>query len=109
GESIDAALKGDKAGDLEMALSSPDVSPKVTNKFILALLQRAISKKAAECIIVLLKKTDDLHEDDDLNERNALHRLVIQIGKMRGQNATKPGLNGTANTLKPPAPIGIRT
>lgn len=109
GESIDAALKGDAAGDLETALSSLDVSSKLTNKFILALLQRAISKKAADCVVVLLKRTDDLHEDDDLNERNALHRLVIQIGKTRGQNAAKLRSNGVTSTLKPPAPIGIRT
>ena len=45
------------------------------------LLQRAISCKAKECIDELLNQVPFLEEDDDINKRNCIHRLVIAMGR----------------------------
>ncbi|OKL56316.1 hypothetical protein UA08_08438 [Talaromyces atroroseus] len=45
------------------------------------LLQRAIACRAKSSIDTLLKEIDSLEEDDDINKRNCIHRLVISIGR----------------------------
>ncbi|PYI11180.1 GDPD-domain-containing protein [Aspergillus sclerotiicarbonarius CBS 121057] len=57
--------------------SGEDVYPKVLN----SLLQRSIFYRSKACISVLLSRMDTLDEDDDINKRNCVHRLVISIGR----------------------------
>lgn len=64
-------------------LSDFITSEYVTQKFLLSLLQRAISNKALTCIDVLLGRIDTLREEDDINERNVIDRLVISIGRSK--------------------------
>lgn len=56
-------------------------------KVLKSLLQRSIYYRAKSSITVLLGRIgDDLEEDDDINRRNSIHRLVISIG--RAQSTT---------------------
>ena len=49
----------------------------------LNLLQRAISCRARDCVTTLLGQVETLDEDDDINNRNCIHRLVISIGRSK--------------------------
>ena len=51
----------------------------------LDLLQRAISHRALKCIKSLLQKLPSVDQEDDMNKRNCLHRLVISIGRARAE------------------------
>lgn len=110
-DSIDAFLRNDKMEELEALINRPEVSERITLKFKLALLQRAISNKAPKCIQSLLNRIDNLHEEDDINERNIIHRLVILVGKTAHTSQLKSGISGlTTNSglgLKVPKPVKI--
>ncbi|KAI9045229.1 glycerophosphocholine phosphodiesterase [Aspergillus affinis] len=62
--------------------SGEGIFPKVLKN----LLQRSIYYRARSCISNLLGRIDSLAEEDDINKRNCIHRLVISIG--RAQSTT---------------------
>ncbi|KAK1146052.1 Glycerophosphocholine phosphodiesterase [Aspergillus melleus] len=62
--------------------SGEGIFPKVLKN----LLQRSIYYRAKSCISSLLGRIDSLVENDDINKRNCIHRLVISIG--RAQSTT---------------------
>ncbi|RPB09099.1 GDPD-domain-containing protein [Morchella conica CCBAS932] len=76
-DKVDLCIREDNSTSLSDAL----VGEYVTQKLLLILLQRAITNKALACIDLLLGRIETLHEDDDINERNIIHRLVISIGR----------------------------
>ncbi|KAL4975337.1 Glycerophosphoryl diester phosphodiesterase family-domain-containing protein [Aspergillus desertorum] len=54
-----------------------DVFPKVLR----SLLQRAIHYRSKACISAVVGRSGSLEEEDDINKRNCIHRLVIAIGR----------------------------
>ncbi|KAL4904912.1 hypothetical protein BDW74DRAFT_153771 [Aspergillus multicolor] len=83
---IDEALRKDDTHvvlelleDLKTAADAAgeDVFPKVLR----SLLQRSIYYRSKACIAAVLGRTDSLEEEDDINKRNCIHRLVIAIGR----------------------------
>jgi glycerophosphodiester phosphodiesterase len=50
-------------------------------QFLKNLLQRSIFCKSRQCIAALLERIVFLDEQDDINKRNCIHRLVISIGR----------------------------
>lgn len=85
----------------------------VQRSLFLHLLQRAISCNAKACIELLLGRLDSLDEDDDINARNCLHRLVIAIGRSErladgdGNDVTSPGTEGAVPPYITPAATPI--
>ncbi|THX29926.1 GDPD-domain-containing protein [Aureobasidium pullulans] len=73
-----------------ISTSLVDISPSVTQKLMLNLLQRAISARSHECITYLLSRISSLTEDDDMNKRNIIHRLVIATGRARALEENGP-------------------
>ena len=79
----------------------------------LDLLQRAISNKAVHCIEGLLQRVSSIDQEDDMNKRNCLHRLVISIGRARalelsgGQEgqAFVPASTAYINAAEPPVRV----
>lgn len=74
----------------------------------LKILQRAISCRAEASIDILFEHIDCLHEDDDINNRNCIHRLVIAIGRAKSAydeqiavNGFHDGSLGSTNFIKP--------
>lgn len=83
---IDDALRQDDSLLLqnllpELKTATDNAQGLSSSKALKALLQRAIHYKAKASIVYLLDKVDDLIEDDDINMRNCIHRLVISIGR----------------------------
>ncbi|PYH37863.1 glycerophosphocholine phosphodiesterase [Aspergillus neoniger CBS 115656] len=96
--------------------SGEDVYPKVLS----SLLQRSINYRSTRCISVLLGRMDSLDEEDDINRRNCIHRLVISIGRAQSTTDSEQSASmvldfplETSNyitpaalpTLQPPRPV----
>ncbi|KAA8652505.1 hypothetical protein EYZ11_007679 [Aspergillus tanneri] len=88
---VDEALRKD---DMHVMLelletlktAAEDSGEGVFPKVLKSLLQRCIHYRSKSCISSLLPRIDSLDEDDDINKRNCIHRLVISIG--RAQSTT---------------------
>lgn len=91
-EQADRALRNDDVTSLrkllKMVKSSPDGQVEASyTSLCLNLLQRAISCRAKQCIDELLDQTETLHEENDINKRNCIHRLIISIGRSKAPSA----------------------
>ncbi|RPA90314.1 glycerophosphocholine phosphodiesterase [Choiromyces venosus 120613-1] len=77
---VGQCLHNDTPTGLSDVITEVQKTP-VSKKILLALLQRATVCKARKCIDLLLGYIDTLHEEEDINDRNVIHRLVISIGR----------------------------
>jgi glycerophosphodiester phosphodiesterase len=86
-DSVDQAIRSDYdellAESLLDASIVDDRADPAYQKLLLNLLQRAISCKAKRSIERLLPQILSLEEEDDINKRNCIHRLVISIGRLK--------------------------
>lgn len=84
-EAMEHAARSDNVEKLTALLREiPANAPSQSLKNLeLDLLQRAISHRAFSCIKYLLQKLPSVDQEDDMNTRNCLHRLVISIGRAR--------------------------
>jgi glycerophosphodiester phosphodiesterase len=87
-DAVDTAIRGDKVDDLTQQLTkaaaSNGLSSSSFQQVLLNFLQRAISCRAKSCMERLLQNIISLDEDNDINKRNCIHRLVINIGRSKG-------------------------
>lgn len=102
-DSVEQALRNDKALELSQFLTEASANNGETSssyqQLLLNLLQRAISCRARSCIDRLLPDIISLHEDDDINKRNCIHRLVINIGRsMSGELSGSDGALVSSST-----------
>jgi glycerophosphodiester phosphodiesterase len=88
---VDQALRGDEADQFGQLLAEASASNGTASssfqQLLLNLLQRAISCRAKACIDMLLPDIISLEEEDDINKRNCIHRLVINIGRSKSGDA----------------------
>lgn len=84
-DTVDQSVRNDDVPILKEMLAEANLEndDPAAQKLCVNLLQRAISCKSQQCISYLLKQIKSLHEADDINERNCLHRLVISIGRAK--------------------------
>ena len=75
-----------------------------------SLLQRSIHYRSKPCVSALLPRIDSLDEDDDINRRNCIHRLVISIGRTQSTTDSEESASmvldlplETANFITPAA------
>ncbi|KAJ5106974.1 hypothetical protein N7456_003649 [Penicillium angulare] len=83
---VDDALRKDDVHVLLELLevlknASDEAGEGIFPKVLKTLIQRAILHRSRSCLTELIKRVDTLEEDDDINRRNCLHRLVISIGR----------------------------
>jgi glycerophosphodiester phosphodiesterase len=99
-DSVDQALRSDKVDELSLLLAEVSASNGAASssfqQLLLNLLQRAISCRAKACIDRLLQDILSLDEEDDINKRNCIHRLVINIGRSKSGES----LNGDGATIQ---------
>ncbi|OAL50826.1 GDPD-domain-containing protein [Pyrenochaeta sp. DS3sAY3a] len=90
-DAIEVSLRSDKVQDLNTqldGLSAPGGPTSVSyQQVLLHILQRAISCRAKQCIDRLLQDILSLDEEDDIHNRNCIHRLVINIGRTKSGEA----------------------
>lgn len=85
-QAVDDALRKDDIHvllELQETLKSASdtIGDTVYQKVLKNLLQRAIFYRAGSCVTSLLGKIDTFEDEDDINKRNCIHRLVISIGR----------------------------
>jgi glycerophosphodiester phosphodiesterase len=83
---IEQQIREDKVDDLTASLEAVTKSGHSTDgtacqQFLKNLLQRSIFCKSRQCIAALLERIVFLDDQDDINKRNCIHRLVISIGR----------------------------
>ncbi|KAH7114248.1 glycerophosphodiester phosphodiesterase GDE1 [Dendryphion nanum] len=102
-EAVDEAVRNDNTTSMSNTLAgiSPSNEPSSApyQQLLLNLLQRAISCKAKTCIDRLLSDIVSLEEEDDINNRNCIHRLVINIG--RSKSGDTSGVDSSSAQLLP--------
>ncbi|KAF8543531.1 glycerophosphocholine phosphodiesteras-like protein Gde1 [Trichophaea hybrida] len=81
-ETIDQCIREDNAQGLSEFLQSKEANH-ITQKLFLNIVQRSITSRALHCIELLLGQVRTLEEEDDINGRNIIHRLVISIGRTK--------------------------
>lgn len=87
-DTVDQAIRNDDSSILVELLQEVNVgqdNPKdpLFQRLLLNLLQRSISCKAKKCINKLLDQLTTLEDEEDINKRNSIHRLVIAVGRSR--------------------------
>ncbi|KAF2266841.1 GDPD-domain-containing protein [Lojkania enalia] len=86
-DTVDNAIRNDDAAALSNSLSEASTNTHKSStsfqQLLLNFLQRSISCKARACIDRLLPDIISLEEADDINKRNCIHRLVINIGRSK--------------------------
>ncbi|KAL3472120.1 Glycerophosphoryl diester phosphodiesterase family-domain-containing protein [Aspergillus californicus] len=83
---IDEALRKDDTHVLlelleDLKAAADEAGENVFEKVLRSLIQRSIYYRAKSCISAALGRLDSLEEEDDINKRNCIHRLVIAIGR----------------------------
>lgn len=84
-DALDQAARADDVESLEAKLKAMEINEPAAQSVLPSLLQRSISSRSIKCIEFALSKVDHLGPDD-INARNCIHRLVIQIGKSRASS-----------------------
>ncbi|WEW60932.1 Glycerophosphocholine phosphodiesterase [Emydomyces testavorans] len=112
---VDEALRKDDTHILlellqTLKIAADEVGDNIYPKVLRSLLQRSIFIRSKACLVSLLGKIDNLEEEDDINKRNCIHRLVLSIGRLQA-NADGEQSNSvltfpvdTSNYITPAAP-----
>ncbi|KAF2706557.1 GDPD-domain-containing protein [Pleomassaria siparia CBS 279.74] len=109
-DSIDQVIRGDDAQTLSKliadASANNDPAGEPFQQILLNFLQRSISCKAKACIDRLLPDIVSLAEEDDINKRNCIHRLLINIGRSKSGEGVL-GMEGSVLSSSTEAPSFI--
>jgi glycerophosphodiester phosphodiesterase len=92
---VEQTVRDDKVDDLLAALAEVQKAGHNTDgtafqQFLKSLLQRSIFCKSRKCIAALLDRIFFLDDQDDINKRNCIHRLVISIGRSHTSSDAEP-------------------
>lgn len=109
-DGIEQCVQDDNVASLGEILQSTPGG--ISQVLLLNLLQRSITSRALKCIDMLLGHITTLDEDDDINGRNIIHRLVISIGRAKGlmissQNDSSAEHDNTASLTVVPSQLFI--
>jgi glycerophosphodiester phosphodiesterase len=95
-------------------IAADEQGDSVYPKVLKNLLQRAIFARARSSIHGLLGKIDSIDEDDDINKRNCIHRLVISVGRTQSTSDSEQSATtllefpGETNYITPAAPPSLQ-
>lgn len=93
---LEAGIRQDDPVPLEeliqelRAKPDSDISEHAIQEFLKVLLQRAISARSRMSTTCLLREIVFLDDADDINGRNAIHRLVVSIGRKHSNVDQEP-------------------
>ena len=97
---VEQTVRDNKVDDLLAALAAVQKAGHNTDgtafqQFLKSLLQRSIFCKSRQCITALLDRIFFLDDQDDMNKRNCIHRLVISIGRSHTSSDAEPSAEMT--------------
>jgi glycerophosphodiester phosphodiesterase len=85
-DNADALLKSLE----DLRRDTSDLSDSAYQQFLNHLLQRSLFSRSRSCIATLLERIVFLDDQDDINKRNCIHRLVIAIGRSQTSTDSEP-------------------
>ncbi|QKX58506.1 uncharacterized protein TRUGW13939_05630 [Talaromyces rugulosus] len=96
---VDEALRKDDTHVLlelleTLKIAADEQGESVFSLVLKNLLQRAITCRSKSSIDALLGKIDSLEDEDDINKRNCIHRLVISIGRNQSTSDSEQSATG---------------
>ncbi|KAL8831834.1 MAG: hypothetical protein Q9170_005130 [Blastenia crenularia] len=101
-ESLDLALRYDNVAKLSKAIEdivsregSDDTD--LSSALALNLLHRAIAYRSKNCIDLILGQVSTLEDEDDINNRNCIHRLIISMGRTWSGEEDENGADNLPN------------
>ncbi|KAJ5782937.1 SPX N-terminal [Penicillium paradoxum] len=99
---VDDALRKDDTHVLlelleTLKATAEEAGEAVYSKVLKNLIQRSILHRSRNALALLLNQVDTLEEDDDINRRNCLHRLVISIGREQPTTDSEPAASMVLN------------
>lgn len=115
-ESLDLALRNDNVAKLSKIIRGANLGQGgatngLSSAFAQNLLHRAIAYRSKDCIDSILDQVDTLEDDDDINQRNCIHRLVVSMGRTRAGEEDDSGANSPSSVtvdqaqyIRPAAP-----
>ncbi|KAJ5250494.1 hypothetical protein N7489_000904 [Penicillium chrysogenum] len=122
---VDDALRKDDTHVLlelleTLKATADEAGETVYPRVLRTLIQRSLLHRSRAVLTLLLTRVDSLEEDDDINRRNCIHRLVISIGREQPTTDSEPAASMVLNfppettryitpaappTLQPPRPV----
>lgn len=99
---VDDALRKDDTHVLlelleTLKATADEVGETVYSTVLKTLIQRSILHRSRKVLALLLNRVDTLGEDDEINRRNCLHRLVISIGREQPTTDSEPAASMVLN------------
>lgn len=99
---VDDALRKDDTHMLfelleTLKASADEAGESVYSRVLKTLIQRSILHRSQACLAALVHRVETLEEDDDINRRNCLHRLVISIGREQPTSDSEPAASMVLN------------
>ncbi|CAG8125952.1 unnamed protein product [Penicillium salamii] len=99
---VDDSLRNDDTHVLlelleTLKVTADEAGDTVYPRVLRTLIQRSILHRSRAVLALLLKRVDTLEEDDDINKRNCLHRLVISIGREQPTSDSEPAASMVLN------------
>ncbi|KAL9594613.1 MAG: hypothetical protein Q9219_006943 [cf. Caloplaca sp. 3 TL-2023] len=101
-ESLDIALRYDNAAKLSKLIKDANLGQEnddtsLSSALAHTLLQRAINYRSKDCIDMVLDKLTTLDDDDDINKRNCIHRLIVSMGRTWAEEEDDSGADGLSS------------
>ncbi|KAK4911136.1 Glycerophosphocholine phosphodiesterase, partial [Elasticomyces elasticus] len=99
---VDDSLRNDDTHVLlelleTLKVTSDEAGDTVYSRVLRTLIQRSILHRSRAVLALLIKQVETLEEDDDINKRNCLHRLVISIGRDQPTTDSEPAASMVLN------------
>lgn len=105
-ETLDLAIRYDRVPKMLNAMKEAtaseqgDSSDELYQVLALNVLQRAITYRAKDCIDKLLDQISTLEENDDINKRNCIHRLIVTMGRSRSADEEECSTETSPNLMQ---------
>ena len=95
-ESLDVALRHDNVEKLsklvkDVNFGDGSAGPDLSAALAQSLLHRAIAYRSKGCIDMILERVDTLEDEDDINKRNCIHRLIVSLGRTWSEEEAESG------------------
>jgi glycerophosphodiester phosphodiesterase len=103
-DEVRAAIKADDVATLAETLDGAAAAVALDDDLLRGFLQQAISARARECTGALLSRVAALDEPDEINQRNCLHRMVLQLASTSMKIDAELNKQPSPRLLKPGPP-----
>lgn len=115
-ENLDIALRYDNATRLsrllqDLKFGQDGIDTNLSSALTHNLLNRAIAYRSKDCVDMVLDRLNTLEDEEDINKRNCIHRMIVSMGRTWsgeeegiGDDSVPNGSTEQAQYITPAAP-----